>query len=160
MIRRLQRRLALAAVVAHGMEGALVALGADGATVFDDNPHAAFHLAATAAAGTHALGVARLACSDRARLGQRGARGRNNGSGGRGGGGQLRERATRHRKLAHASPPSLVFSTKPTIPGEMRGANRVREPISPYRAKDMTCAELGFCEFAKIGAFPVGEAYL
>ena len=160
MIRRLQRRLALAAVVAHRLEGAFIALGANGATVLDDNPHATFHLAAAAAAGTHALGVARLACSDGARLGQRGARGRNNGSGGRGGGGQLRERATRHRKLAHASPPSLVFSTKPTIPGEMRGANRVREPISPYRAKDMTCAELGFCEFAKIGAFPAGEAYL
>ena len=84
------------------MERALVAFRADGAAVLDDDPHAAFHLAAAAAAGTHALGLARLALGGAVRLGQRGARRRNHGSGGRSGGGQLRERATRHIQLAHA----------------------------------------------------------
>ena len=102
VIRRLQRRLALAAMVAHGLERALVAFRTDGATVLDDDPHAAFHLAAAAAAGTHALGLARLALGGAARLGQRGTRRRNHGSCGSGGGCQLRERAARHIQLAHA----------------------------------------------------------
>ena len=102
VVRRLQRRLAFAAMVAHGMERALVAFRADSAAVLDDDPHAAFHLAAAAAAGTHALGLASLALGSAARLGQRGTRRRNHGSGSRGGGGQLRERAARHIQLAHA----------------------------------------------------------
>ena len=89
-------------MVAHGLERALVAFRTDSATILDDDPHAAFHLAAAAAAGTHALGLASLALGNAARLGQRGTRRRNHGGGGRGGGGQLRERAARHIQLAHA----------------------------------------------------------
>ena len=101
MVRGLQRCLALRAVVAHGLEGGLVAFAADDLAVLHVHPHAAFHLAAAAARGTNALDLAgRRGAGDG--FGQRGA-GACDSDRSSGSGSHLRERATRHRELAHAS---------------------------------------------------------
>ena len=104
MVGRLQGRLTLAAMVAHGLEGALVALGTNSAAVLHNDPHTALHLAASAAARAHALGLPRRGARCVRRLGQRGGphRGRRRDRRRRDSR-QLCERATRHRKLAHAS---------------------------------------------------------
>ena len=57
MVGRLDGRLRLRAAVAARREGGRVALDLRGASVFDGHPHAAFHLAATAAARADALDV-------------------------------------------------------------------------------------------------------
>ena len=102
VVGRLNGRLALGAVVAHGEEAVLVALGANDLAVLHVHPHAALHLAAAAAAGADARdrrfgggGVLVLGESSG------GAGGAGNGShGGRHGGG-LDERPARHVQLAH-----------------------------------------------------------
>ena len=101
MVRGLQRCLALRAVVAHGLEGGLVAFAADDLAVLHVHPHAAFHLAAAAARGTNALDLAGRRGAG-AGFGQRGA-GACDSDRSSGSGSHLRERATRHRELAHAS---------------------------------------------------------
>jgi hypothetical protein len=132
MVGRLQGRLALAAVVAHGMEGAFIAFGADGAAVFHDNPHAAFHLAACAAAGTDALDAAlvlhdvgagdfgkRLRSDVRPDRGDAGGDCRNLGER------TARERlAQQARILLHLSPPHVSFSLHEYAAADGAGAAR------------------------------------
>ncbi len=55
VIRRLQRRLRFRAAVRHRLERRLVPLDCHRAAVPHGHPHAAFHLAATTAAGSNAL---------------------------------------------------------------------------------------------------------
>ena len=102
MICSLQRGLALGAVIAHGLEGGLVAFAADDLSILHIHPHAAFHLAAAAAGGTDALDLAGAGGAGFG-LGQRRACRSRNADGGGGGRSHLRERAARHRELAHAS---------------------------------------------------------
>ena len=102
MICSLQRSLALGAVIAHGLEGGLVAFAADDLPILHIHPHAAFHLAAAAAGGTDALDLAGASGAGFG-LGQRRACRSRNADGSGGGRSHLRERAARHRELAHAS---------------------------------------------------------
>ena len=103
MVGRLKRRLPFRAVVASRLERALVALRLHDLSVLHGHPHAALHLAASAAARANALdlsrarrrGVALLGQSlpRRRRRAQRGGRHRRD----------FRERAARHGQSAHSS---------------------------------------------------------
>ena len=126
MVRGLQRCLALRAVVAHGLEGGLVAFAADDLTVLHVHPHAAFHLAAAAARGTNALDLAGRRGAG-AGFGQRGA-GACDSDRSSGSGSHLRERATRHRELAHAS--SFLVARLRGAPSPLAVCGLSSEPLA------------------------------
>ena len=113
MVARLQRCLALRAVVARGLRRRLVAFGFDDAPVLHGHPNAAFHLAAATAARADALDLGRLGLRNLV-LGERGSVACS--ADGRCGGGcsrQFRERATCHSQLPHESSSLFVC-----VPGE------------------------------------------
>ena len=111
MVRRLDRRLTLAAMVAHGVEAGLVPFGSNYLAVLHVHPHTALHLAASATARSHFPDPS-IACRCRPAVGKRRDRtnSRTNCGGSTRHGSKLSERPPCHGQLPHTPSFSRGFS--------------------------------------------------